>query len=70
MNTFLIRTASFMNNFTTQCENKLERLDTRLKKMDTALTLLEAKVNNKFFFLCSFVNTSVYRLCLLISELK
>jgi hypothetical protein len=44
MNTFFIRTAGFMNNFATQCENKLGRLETRLKKMDTALTLLEAKV--------------------------
>jgi hypothetical protein len=44
MNTFFIRTAGFMNNFATQCENKLGHLETRLKKMDTALTLLEAKV--------------------------
>jgi hypothetical protein len=47
MNTFLVRTAAFMNNFGTQCQIKLEKLDTRLKKMDTALTLLEAKVNFK-----------------------
>ena len=37
-----------MNNFTTQCENKLELLDVRLKKMNIALTLLEAKVIQNF----------------------
>ena len=47
MNTFFVRTAGYLNNFATQCENKLQTLDTRMKKMDTALTLLEAKVFQK-----------------------
>lgn len=44
MNLYFVRTAGFLNNFSSQCEAKMEKIALRLKKMDTAITLLETKV--------------------------
>ena len=46
MNLFLIRTCTFLNNFSTKCESKLASLHTRLESIDTSITLLETKLNS------------------------
>jgi hypothetical protein len=47
-NLFLVRTCTFMNNFSTQCESKLAKLHARLDTIDTSITLLETKVTFHF----------------------
>ena len=44
MNMFLLRTCSFLNNFSTKCESKLASMNARLESIDTSITLLETKV--------------------------
>ena len=44
LNTFFVRTLSFINNFSTQCDTKLSSLTVRLEKIETALMLLETRV--------------------------
>ena len=43
---FLVRTCSFLNNFSTKCETKLAQLNSRLESIDASLTLLETKLNS------------------------
>ena len=45
-NMFLIRTCTFLNNFSTQCESKLAKLHSRLDYIDTSIKLLETKLNS------------------------
>ncbi len=45
LNTFFVRSLSFINNFSSQCDLKLSHLELRLEKVETALMLLETKVN-------------------------
>ena len=44
LNHFIIHTASFLNQFSVICEEKLEDLSVRLQRLETTLCLLEAKV--------------------------
>ena len=45
-NMFLVRTCTFLNNFSTKCESKLAHLHGRLDSIDTSITLLETKLNS------------------------
>lgn len=46
MNMFLLRTCSFLNNFSTKCESKLASLNERLETINTSITLLESKLDS------------------------
>ncbi|XP_013791820.1 WASH complex subunit 3-like [Limulus polyphemus] len=44
LNHFLIRTTSFLNHFATVCDEKLENLLTRIQKLESSMSILEAKL--------------------------
>ena len=43
-NEFVGQTVGFLNKFSSECEEKLFIVDTRLEKLETMLSILEAKV--------------------------
>ncbi|KAK7591150.1 hypothetical protein V9T40_002763 [Parthenolecanium corni] len=45
VNNFIIDTVSFLNKFINASENTLWKLEKRMRKLDTTLKLLEAKLN-------------------------
>lgn len=45
-NEFLITTTTFINNFASDCENKFETLERKLYKIESNLTIIEAKVSH------------------------
>ena len=44
-NEFVGQTVTFLNKFSAECEEKLFVVDTRLEKLETMLSILEAKVS-------------------------
>ncbi|XP_043239291.1 WASH complex subunit 3-like [Amphibalanus amphitrite] len=45
-NEFVAQTVTFLNKFSSQCEEKLFTVDTRLEKLETMLSILEAKLSS------------------------
>src|SRR5690606_9285330 len=46
VNQFVTTTVDFLNRFSGDCEFKLQQVETSLKKMEAAISLLEAKLNS------------------------
>lgn len=46
VNTFLYKTASFLDQFLAQCENRFLEFEVQLRRVDTQLRLLEAKLES------------------------
>ncbi|KAG8187902.1 hypothetical protein JTE90_001665 [Oedothorax gibbosus] len=44
LNHFLIRTTSFLNTFSTVCDEKLENLLVRIQRLESSMCILEAKL--------------------------
>lgn len=45
-NEFVGKTVAFLNNFSSECEEKLFVVDTRIDKLETMLSILEAKLSS------------------------
>lgn len=43
-NEFVCQAVTFLNNFSSVCEDKLLKVETRLERMETILQILESKV--------------------------
>lgn len=49
-NEFLITNTHFLNKFTNECENKFFEFERKLNRIESNLTIIEAKVRmNKFY---------------------
>ncbi|XP_063702669.1 WASH complex subunit 3 [Culicoides brevitarsis] len=46
VNSFIIKTATFLEDFATQCEDKLMNFEVKLRQVDTQLKLIEAKLES------------------------
>uniref|UniRef100_A0A1B6CWU9 WASH complex subunit CCDC53 n=1 Tax=Clastoptera arizonana TaxID=38151 RepID=A0A1B6CWU9_9HEMI len=46
VNHFIVTTVSFLNNFYESCESRLEKFDRQIQKLDSELSILEAKLNS------------------------
>lgn len=46
VNTFILKTATFLEDFVNQCEDKLLRFEVKLRQVDTQLKLIEAKLES------------------------
>ena len=45
-NHFLSRSVTFLNDFSAECQEKLDKMASKLDQMENTLTLLEVKVNS------------------------
>ena len=46
MNNFIVNTTKFLNTFSDSCDIKLTQISTKINKLDTVLSILEAKLNS------------------------
>jgi len=46
VNHFIARTASFLNDFAREMDQRMEAMDNRVRNMENALTLVEFKLNS------------------------
>ena len=60
INHWVLHTVAFLNQFSAMCEERLIALDTKLRRADHSLAILEAKVRQQSVCVCVCVCVCVY----------